>query len=393
MEQSGFPTKIAVPFGKNAATGNIRTIPVAAPDDVSASFSLGFPPLTMTPTDAGGTPPDGRDINGVLFMTTAILQQYCAGVIPVFDATFQAAISGYPLNAIVADASTAGLFWVSTADANMTVPGADGASWQASYLTQSSLDGRYVKQYTDDQTYDVTQVGVNKSTGNLVAYSGGVWQPYQPAGDYATKPSISQFYPCGGSTTLTVPSWATRFEYILTGAGGGGGGCQATGSSLSDTNASAGGGGSGATAMGTFAVAASGSISVTIGAGGSPGSNGGASSITYSGTNYATAGGGGGASFTSTALSAGGAPGSATSNGGTPILGASGSDGQNGGFTSFGNGGGSYWGGGGRGGSKGGISGGPFGAGGGGAYDGTFTGTFYNGGYGASGFLLYRWLP
>ncbi|MFT8482721.1 MAG: glycine-rich domain-containing protein [Gluconobacter cerinus] len=393
MEQSGFPTKISVPFGKNAAAGNIRAIPVTASDDISASFSLGFPPLTMTPTDAGGTPPDGRDMNGVLFMTTAILRQYCAGAVPVFDATFQAAISGYPLNAIVADPSTVGLYWVSTADANMTVPGADEASWQAAYLTQSSLDGRYVKQYADDQTYDVTQVGINKSTGNFVAYSGGVWQSYQVAGDYATKTSISQFYPCGGSTALTVPSWATRFEYILTGGGGGGADCQASGSSITSTNASGGGGGGGSTALGIQAVTAGSSISVTIGAGGEAQASGGASSISYEGSTIATANGGAGANFSGTAVSAGGIGGSASASGGTAIPGGNGCDGQNGSFVFGGNGGGSFWGGGGRAGSKAGIAGAPFGAGGGGAYDSTFTGTFYYGGSGASGFLLYRWLP
>lgn len=261
------------------------------------------------------------------------------------------------------------------------------------YLTKTVGDGRYVKQYTDDETYDVSQVGINKTTGDFVAYANGTWQSYQPSGDYATKTSISQFYPCGGSTTLTVPSWATRFEYILTGGGGGGSGCHSTSSTDTDTNTSGGGGGAGATAIGVISVSSSGSVSVTIGAGGSPESAGGASTIDYSGTNYATAGGGGSSAFPSIALSAGGSGGTASSNSGTNISGGNGSDGQNGRLIFAGNGGCSYWGGGGRAGAAGGISALPYGAGGGGAYDGNVSSIFYTGGYGASGFLLYRWLP
>jgi len=54
--------------------------------------------------------------------------QTFGGVLP-FNADFSNAVNGYPKNAIVADASTAGLFWVSTADNNTTTPGASGASW------------------------------------------------------------------------------------------------------------------------------------------------------------------------------------------------------------------------------------------------------------------------
>lgn len=324
-----------------------------------------------------------------LFPTAGVTSLFAqAGFLGVFSASVASDIGGYPLNAIVASDTEPGIFWVSTAGSNMTTPGATDATWD-----QFDFSQQYVEQYSDDATYDVSKIGINKISGDLVAYSGGSWIYYQPAGDYSTKTQISQFYPCGGSTTLTVPEWATRFEYILTGAGGGGSNCQASGSSVTSTNVSGSGGGSGATAIGTIPVTASSSISVTIGAGGSPESTGGASSIVYGSTTYATAGGGGGGNFASTALSAGGSFGSASSSGGALVDGASGQDGQNGGLTFGGNGAASYWGGGGRAGAKGGLAGQAYGSGGGGAYDATFTGTLYNGGYGASGFLLYRWLP
>ncbi|MBS1103514.1 hypothetical protein JK202_10885 [Gluconobacter sp. Dm-62] len=95
-----------------------------------ASIASGFPAVNFTPPAAGGVYPWGADWNGALKTLSVSAQNYEAGVIPLFSQSFANSIGGYPQNAIVADASTAGLFWVSTADANTTVPGASGAAWQ-----------------------------------------------------------------------------------------------------------------------------------------------------------------------------------------------------------------------------------------------------------------------
>jgi len=348
MEQSGFPTKISLPFGANAASSNIRTIPAAADDDVSASFSLGFPPLTMTPTDAGGTPPDGRDMNGVLFMSTALLLQYCAGAVPAFDAAFQANIGGYPLNAIVSDKATAGLFWYSTADNNLTTLGASDADWRA-IVCDASLTG---------------------------------W----------TQILTTQY--------LTKPVWARYLEVILIGGGGGGAGCQAT--SLSQTAYGAGGGGGGVI-QSRHLVSSVSTIAVYIGSGGSGGSgavSGGKGGDTYlvlDESTVSTAGGANGGDTYNPGGSSGGAGGSNTFVSGGLIASYSGSDGadsQSTGLSTPGNGAAGYLGqGSGRAGLSGGASGTSPGAGAGGAYDPQLSGTSYSGGSGYSGACLYRWLP
>lgn len=64
-----------------------------------------------------------------------------------------------------------------------------------------------------------------------------------------------------------------------------------------------------------------------------------------------------------------------------------GTDGQNGSLIIPGNGGSSYWGGGGRGGARGGVAGDCYGAGGGGAYDAAMSGNSYNGGQGKAGIV------
>ena len=65
-------------------------------------------------------------------MVTAALQAAQAGAIPTFDATFVNEIGGYPKGCILASSATIGVFWVSTADNNLTNPdGASPSNWQS----------------------------------------------------------------------------------------------------------------------------------------------------------------------------------------------------------------------------------------------------------------------
>ncbi|MFT9070553.1 MAG: hypothetical protein ABF530_10010 [Acetobacter orientalis] len=69
-------------------------------------------------------------------------------IIAPFNAQLAVAIGGYPLNAVVAGTSP-GTFWVSTADANVSVPGATDATWQSlfnGYATQSWVSAYFATQ-------------------------------------------------------------------------------------------------------------------------------------------------------------------------------------------------------------------------------------------------------
>lgn len=69
-------------------------------------------------------------------------------IVAPFNAQLAAAMGGYPLNAVVADTATPGTFWVSTADANVSVPGATGATWQSlfnGYATQDWANGQFLQ--------------------------------------------------------------------------------------------------------------------------------------------------------------------------------------------------------------------------------------------------------
>lgn len=129
-------------IGASAASGNIATIPQtqATAGDGTASVALGFPPETFIARAAGGEPPRGQDMNGFLNRLSAAVQILQAGYLGPFDETFAQGIGGYPAGAIVSG-STPGTFWVSTADANVSTPGASGATWQSLFNGLAVLNG------------------------------------------------------------------------------------------------------------------------------------------------------------------------------------------------------------------------------------------------------------
>jgi hypothetical protein len=132
MQLSDLPARFPIPFANNAGAGFIRSIPqghqTASPTDAPASLYDGFPPETFTDPGAGGVPPSGRDMNGILNQATKQAQWDQAGAPATFNSTFATAIGGYPRGSILLSSSMPGLFWVSTADNNTTNPDAGGAS-------------------------------------------------------------------------------------------------------------------------------------------------------------------------------------------------------------------------------------------------------------------------
>ena len=67
-----------------------------------ATFAGGFPDITMTPVNAGGIPPSGADMNGILYILSTLLFNAQNGVgINEYNATSQTQNGGYPQNAIL----------------------------------------------------------------------------------------------------------------------------------------------------------------------------------------------------------------------------------------------------------------------------------------------------
>ena len=119
MKSTDAPSKQAVPFGSN---GPREAITATTPSGSNqASYDQGFPPITMTLKSAGGLPPKGQDMNQILFEQSSFSRFFSAGGGYPFDATFAAAISGYPKGAIVPFSDFTGS-WLNLSDDNSINP-------------------------------------------------------------------------------------------------------------------------------------------------------------------------------------------------------------------------------------------------------------------------------
>lgn len=133
MQLINAPGKLVLPF---ANAGAKNSIPVASQIGIvagAASLTDGFPPLTRTPLAAGGVPPSGLDMNGIIYELSAILRWANAGAGYVYDGTFatDSNVGGYPKGARVLRSDGLG-YWFNTTDNNTTDPegaGAVAAGW------------------------------------------------------------------------------------------------------------------------------------------------------------------------------------------------------------------------------------------------------------------------
>lgn len=131
MQQSQSPPKFGIPWANGAGAAYINSIPQNSQIGIkncAASLTDGFPPLTFTPSGAGGCPPFGQDFNGILKQLSQWNQWQSAGGPVFYDGTFSTNIGGYPNGAKLMSAVTPGTVWMSTADNNTTNPDTSSAA-------------------------------------------------------------------------------------------------------------------------------------------------------------------------------------------------------------------------------------------------------------------------
>lgn len=164
LADASAPTKIQIPFGNGAGGSYIRTIPVASQIGIqngAASYTDGFPPLNFVPVNAGGVPPFGQDMNGILRDVSAHARWWAVGGPVYYDGTYQTAIGGYPKGACVQSTVTTAMMWCSTIDNNVTNPDTGGAGWVNPVLGSATAT---TQASTDNSTKIATTAFVKSST-------------------------------------------------------------------------------------------------------------------------------------------------------------------------------------------------------------------------------------
>jgi hypothetical protein len=157
MKASDLPGRFPIPFGNAAGGSFIRTVPEASQiglQDGAASLETGFPPVNFLPTGAGGVPPFGQDVNGILNQITAWSRWQAAGGVVPYDSAFSTAIGGYPAGTVLAATGWhLGQRWMSMVDDNATDPDDGGAGWIIAPRIRLSEDTTiYISPSGDDTT-------------------------------------------------------------------------------------------------------------------------------------------------------------------------------------------------------------------------------------------------
>lgn len=164
------PDLILVPFAQDAPAVNVDAIPVnLGPSDPpqAASWSQGFPTVTMTPLAAGGIPPRGQSFNGVLQDITQHLVYIGGGGQYKWSSAYVTAKGGYSIGDVI-QADSGLLSYVSLVDNNTdnfnTAPSSIGPKWRA-------WAGAPIPDATTSQRGAVllaTQSQVNAGSGDAV---------------------------------------------------------------------------------------------------------------------------------------------------------------------------------------------------------------------------------
>lgn len=130
MKSSQLPKLMPLPF---AVAGSKNDIPQAAQSDKpgAASLESGFPDITMTSALLGGVPPDGKDMNGVLYLLSLTARWIQLGGGFPYNRSFanDSGVNGYPKGAMLL-AADGTRYWFNQSDDNTTDPEAPDGSAQ-----------------------------------------------------------------------------------------------------------------------------------------------------------------------------------------------------------------------------------------------------------------------
>lgn len=287
MNRSDAPKKQTKPFGINGQRGEI--LPTTPSGDNTASYDLGFPPITMILKSAGGLPPKGQDMNQILFELSSLCRWFSAGAINFFDSDFAIGINGYPKYALIVSDDGSALY-LNTVDGNTNNPNSVSDGWLnlISYLgidekqgknqnltALSSLSGipDGLAFFTGAGTMDMTALTQN---GREILSKKNVSETlqYLTLGDGTGRLLGVQVF--GSSGTYHKSPGVTKIIVEAVGGGGASGNLSATASNNCGVSAA---GSNGAYAKAFFYQSIPESVQVTIGSGGvagtGPGGSGG----------------------------------------------------------------------------------------------------------------------
>lgn len=123
------PVLIPRPFAVNGSKNSIHDTRQAGQDPEDATWSDGFPNVTMQPVESGGLPPKGMDFNGIFNALSDTAVHLQKGGFFYFDKAYSDSFGGYQTGAILISDDNTKLF-ISTSDNNTNNPNQNTKGWK-----------------------------------------------------------------------------------------------------------------------------------------------------------------------------------------------------------------------------------------------------------------------
>jgi hypothetical protein len=225
------PPRLVEPFAKNATActpeapvAGGKTFPFPQPSQVSilsgaASLDDGFVPLNMTDPTAGGVPPFGVDMNGILFYLSSWCAYFAAGQLPFYDAALQTFMTGYAIGSVLAQVANPAARWTSIVDGNMTDPDTGGAGWVSSvplYATAAPTAGTHsntVPPTPSDMLLDYDCTAGNITLAGFVGQRNGQRLTLRKTDATANVLTIAALVGTAGNQLQAVGDYALGQQY------------------------------------------------------------------------------------------------------------------------------------------------------------------------------------
>lgn len=122
------PVLIPRPFAVNGSKNSIHDTRQAGQDPEDATWSDGFPNVTMQPVESGGLPPKGMDFNGIFNALSDTAVHLQKGGFFYFDKAYSDSFGGYQTGAILISDDNTKLF-ISISDNNNNNPNQNTKGW------------------------------------------------------------------------------------------------------------------------------------------------------------------------------------------------------------------------------------------------------------------------
>lgn len=209
------PKLLTKPFASEGLRNSIAEDVTETTPANAATYTKGFPAVTMTPIAVGGQPPSGKDMNGILYELSSHIAYINKGGSYKFDADFCEEIGGYDIGCVLQSDDSL-ILYVNTLPNNKTNPNTSNSrGWKviASSSVADDLDKKLIKKVSIISSISE----LRKFAGNGVAFVRGYHEDGLSLGGGLFISADTDKSSTDNASTIIVSTNGTRWKRVFSG--------------------------------------------------------------------------------------------------------------------------------------------------------------------------------